>query len=320
MSDLERLPESEGGFADAQKKYNITTKNIIHVLGTNIALFVCMLLPILLIGYIWTDFGAPSFGFKFVSDGIATVMMFVIGEIMMMQVGASGGKLDTEYINARDEFNNLVKMTNEIGTMFMGVFCEWMIDEELDKAISTRVRSLRMTRQDWEKIKELPYSELEAKYGKRKAKAMEKIKDLQPVELNEAILLFDDGESTSRGGVPISGNGYIHKKTHSVETVLSCLFTGLLTVTVAITMTSDISFARVIYTIYKMVVLLYRMAMGYATGAKAYNTIEVKQLQARSNYLRLYHRFVEEKTYLKIGDKYGDISCYINEEEVPANN
>ena len=105
----------------------------------------------------------------------------------------------------------------------------------------------------------------------------------------------------------------MHKKTHSVEMLISCIFTGLLTVSVVMTFTSDISFARVMYTIFKLIVLLYRMAVGYGLGAKAYNTVEVRQLEVKSNYLRNYIRFVEDKTYLKLGDKYGDISCYINE-------
>jgi hypothetical protein len=103
--------------------------------------------------------------------------------------------------------------------------------------------------------------------------------------------------------------------------VLSAIFTGLLTVSVAITLTSDISLARVVYTAFKLVVLLYRMAAGYNLGAKAYNRIEVGQIQAKCNYLRQYIRFVEDKTYLKIEDKYGLAKCYADEEkaeEIPA--
>ena len=83
----------------------------------------------------------------------------------------------------------------------------------------------------------------------------------------------------------------------------------------AVSLTQDISFARIIYTVLKLVVLLYRMAEGYNTGAKAYNTIEVRQLLARNNYLRQYVRFVNSKLYLKFGDKYGDIDLLIPDED-----
>ena len=313
MSELEKMPDKQEKWKDFQKNYNVTSKNILRTIGMNMTLYVCILLPMLLIGFIWTDFGVPEIGFKYLSDGIVTVAVFVIGELMMTKVGADGGKLDTEYTDARRVFTELVDEVNKVGTMFMVVFCEWQIDLEMDHAIATRIRALRFTRNDWDKVKELPEEELEARFGKKKAKKIAEIRELEPIELNEAILLYD-GDNLERGGTPISGEGYMKKKSHSVGTILSWVFTGLLTVSVAITLTSDFSFARVMYTVFKLVVLLFRMATGYNTGARAYNTIEVRRLQVVCNYLRQYVRFVTDKTYLKLGDKYGDISCYITEE------
>ena len=81
-----------------------------------------------------------------------------------------------------------------------------------------------------------------------------------------------------------------------------------------VTLTSDITIARVIYTVFKLTMLLFRMAKGYDRGARAYNTVEVMQLKAKTNYLRQYVRFMEDKIYLKFGDKYGDISQFVKVE------
>lgn len=315
MNELERLPQSNGKLNDFQHKYNATAKGLAHMLGTNIALYICILLPIVLIGFIWTDFGAPEFGIKYVSDGIVTVALIMIGEIMMSKVGADGGKLDPDYIESKKEYHHLLDRVNNVGTMFVAMFCEWQIDTELIQALTTRLRSLRFTKKDWEEnLKDTPYKKLKKKYGKARAKKLRALHHLEPIELNEAILLYDTAEDAlERGGVPISGDGYMHKKTHSASLVLSSIFTGLLTVSVAITLTSDITFARVMYTAFKVVVLLFKMAQGYQMGAKAYNSVEVRQYQAKSNYLRQYIRFVEEKTYLKLDDKYGDIECLISD-------
>lgn len=319
MSELERI-ETRDKWGDFQKKYNATSKGIARLFGTNVALFVCILLPILLIGFIWTDFGIPTIGTKFVSEGIVTVALFVIGEVMMSKIGADGGKLDTEYITARNDFNDLVKNVHDIGTSFLNLFCDWQIDVEMEHATITRLRSLHITQAYWEKVKDMPKKELKKelkkKYGRKKARKILALAFLEPIELNEAILLFDGSNDLSRGGIPISGEGYLHKQTHSAKMVLSSIFTGLLTVSVAITLTSDISWARVVYTFFKLVVLLYRMAVGYQMGAKAYNTIEVGQLQAKSNYLRQYIRFVTDKTYLSIEDKYGSMVVKKVDEEV----
>lgn len=313
MSEFEKIPAKEERFSEFQKKYNVNSKNIAVMLGKNITLFICMLIPLLLIGLIWTDFAAVILGPKMLSDGIVTVMMLVVGEFMMTRLGVDGGKLDSEYIESKKEYDSLLKRVSELGTMFMGVFCDWQIDVEMEQAVFYRLRLLRMTPKDYEAVKDLPKEELVKKYGKIKAAKIIEINNLKPIEINEAILLYN-GEKAVRGGVPESADGYLRSKKHIMGTLIACLFTGLLTVSVMLTMTSDITFARVIYTVFKLVMLLFRMAKGYDRGARAYNTIEVRQNKAKSNYLRLYERFVQDKTYLKLGDKYGDISCFVGDE------
>ena len=312
MEELERIEQSVDKVADFQKKYNVNQKKISYIIGKNLTLFVCMLIPLLLIGFVWTDFGAIVLGPKMFSDGILTVTLFVVGEIMMTRLGADGGKMDTDYISAKDEFEAAVTKVSEIGSMLLGVFCDWQIDVEMEQATHFRLRLLRMTPKMWDEVKNLRPDELEARFGKQRAKKMLEIINLKPIELNEAILLYN-GEYTARGGVPESGEAYIHKKRHIIGTVLACLFTGLLTVTVVVTLTSDITLARVIYTVFKLTMLLFRMAKGYDRGARAYNTIEVRQLKAKTNYLKQYVRFIEDKLYLKLGDKYGDISFFATE-------
>ncbi len=309
---FEIMRETTDKVEEFQKKYNITSKNFTYILGKNLTFFICMLVPLLLIGFIWTDFGAIVIGPKMFSDGILTVTLFAVGEIMMTRLGADGGRLDADYIAAKGEFQNLIERVGEIGTMLMGVFCDWQIDVEMSQAVQFRLRMIRVSMKEWDEVKDLSQADIEAKYGKNKAAKITEIINLKPIELNEAILLYN-GESNKRGGVPISGDAYLRSRKHLIETVIACLFTGLLTVSVVVTLTSDITLARVVYTVFKLVMLLFRMAKGYDRGARAYNTIEVRQLKAKSNYLRQYIKFIEEKIYNKLGDKYGDISCFVDD-------
>ena len=315
MEELERIELATDKVSDFQKKYNISQKKIAYIIGKNLTLFVCMLIPLLLVGFIWVELGDIVFRTNMIADGALTVSLFIVGEIMMTRFGTDGGKMDTDYVVSKNEFDSLVKKVGEVGSMLLGVFCDWQIDVEMEQAIHFRLRMLRLTPKMWEEIKDLSPAELEARFGKQRAKKILEIINLKPIELNEAILLYN-GEYTARGGVPESGEAYIHKKRHIIGTVIACIFTGLLTVTVVVTMTSDITLARVIYTIFKLTMLLFRMAIGYNRGARAYNTVEVRQLKAKSNYLQQYIRFVEEKLYVKLGDKYGDISCFVGEEAV----
>ena len=315
MADLERIADKKDKLTDFQGKYNSSSKSIVHHLGTNIALYICCLIPLALIGFIWTDFGMPVVGLKFISEGIVTVALFIIGEVMMMSIGSNGGKLDPEYINARNEFKSLLCEVEKVGTLLLGVFCEWQIDVELDQAITTRCRPLHITRAEWNKLKDMPFSDLKKKYGRNKARRIIALTRLEPVEINEALLLYDNTDDLTRGGVPISGAGYLRSKMRSPEMVLGCIFAGLLTISVAIAMTQDVSMARVIYTLFKLIILLYRMASGYAMGAKAFNTIEVRQIRAKCNYLRQYIMFVEDKIYINLEkEKYGNVKCFVSEE------
>lgn len=315
MDDLEKLPTKKKKFTEYQQDYNLSSKSFVHIIGTNVSLFVCMMLPFLLIGFIWTDFGAPQFSFKLVSEGIVTVALLVIGETMMMQIGASGGKLDKDYINTKKSFEDTFNKVGDIGTMLLPMFCAWQVDVEMEQAVGARLRYLHMTKEEWEKVKDLPKKTLLRKYGGKKTHIILELKTIEPVELNESVLLFNNNDPFARGGVPISGEEYIYNKSHSPTLLLSAIFAGLLTVSFAISLTSDISFARVLYTLFKLVILLFRMAKGYEIGAKAYNTVEVKQLTARNYYLKSYTKFVTDKVYLKLGDKYGDASRLMPDDE-----
>lgn len=310
MEPLEKIEISRDKTADLQKWYNTKSKGLANLFGRNLTLFLCISIPFLLIGFIWTEFGPIQIGPMLFSDGILTVSLFIVGEIMMTRLGADGGKLDSEYLQAKEEFENLRKKAGEIGFFLMGMFCEWQIDVEMEQTFHSRLRALRIPPERYDKIKTLPKETLERTYGKQRTKKLLEIRKLKPIELNEAILLYD-GDRNARGGIPSSAEEYLHSKTHFIKTFMSCIFMGLLTVSVVITMTSDVTFARVIYTIFKLVMLMFRMVNGYARGAKAYHTVEVKQYRARANYLRSYIQFVEEKMYLKLSNQYGNLNPLI---------
>lgn len=315
MDELEKIQDVEDRITSFQKNYNVSSKNVTHIIGRNLTLFVCILLPFILIGFVWTEFGNFVFHTHTLIDAILTVALFTVGEIMMTSIGADGGKLDGEYLEAKEGFNNVMDKVSGVGTIFLGAFCDWQIDLELLQITRSRVRLLKIPYKTYEAIKDLPYNQLVEKYGKNKAKKIKQIVELEPIELNEAILLYNGGHG-ERGGVPVSAEEHLHEKKHFIKTMTKCLFTGLLTVSIAVTLTSDISIARVIYTIFKLTMLLFRMAKGYDRGAKAYNTIEVKHLKARTNYLREYVRFMNDRTYVKLADKYEEIQDLMSENNI----
>ena len=314
MSELERIPEAQDKWTNFQKKYNTTSKAIVSVIGSNLSLFVCILLPFLMIGFIWTDVGIVEFGTWFVMDAALTLALFIVGELMMMRVGATGGKLDNDYLAAKREYMSLVEVANKLGTLLMPLFCDWQVDIEYERTVAKRLRHLKMTREEWDTVKTRTFKELKQTYGKYKALAICSLNRLKPIELNESLLIYGDTEEKIRG-IPMSAEDYMRRKSYSPEMIFGAGFACLLTVSIAFTLTSDISIARVVYTITRLAFLLFRMAKGYNEGAKSYNTIEVCMLRAKSKYLRQYETFINDKLYLKLGDKYGEVDIYESAEE-----
>lgn len=311
---MDTVNEAADRFEESQKKYNIFSKNVAYTIGRNLTLFLAMMVPLLLVAFIWTDFGAIVISPKMFSDGILTVSLFVTGEMLMISLGSRGGKLDSDYLSCKSQYEAVLKKVGEAGTILMGVFCEWQIDVELEQAIQFRLRTIRMPRKEWENIKTLGKADLDKIYGKVKAAKICEINALMPIELNEAILLYGN-EKVKRGGVPVSGDSYLRDKKHIIETIIACLFTGLLTISVFVTLTDDVTIARVVYTLFKLVMLLFRMCRGYERGARAYNTIEVRNLKAKISYLEKYLKFIEEKIYLTLDEKYG----FVTEENTVKN-
>lgn len=318
LTPLERAEIHTDKVIDYQKKYNVSQKKIAYIIGKNLLLYVCMLIPLLLISFIWAEVKFVAYNNKLIAEGILTVLLFIFGEDAMVRLGTEGGQLDQEFINAKREFDVAIKKANEVGTMLLGVFCDWQIDVELAQAISYRLKMLRLTPKMWEEIKKLSPEEMEARFGKSKAKKMREIINLKPIELNETILLYN-GEYTARGGVPESGHASLHKKRRNISRVIYSVFTVLLTIAIFPVLTSEASVARIIYTVIKLIVLLVHMGCGYDRGARAFNTTEVNHLKAKTNYLIQYIKFIEDKIYLKLGDKYGDISQFVGWENLNEN-
>ena len=216
--------------------------------------------------------------------------------------------------NTKKALRETIKKVVDVGTKFLPVFCDWQIDLELEQATRLRLRQLRMTPKMWEEVKHISPEQLEKKFGKIKARKLIAISELEPIELNEAVLLYN-GEAEHRGSLPKSADEHLHNKKQLITTAISLVFTGLLTVSIAISLTSDISWARVIYTAYKLTMLLFRMMKGYERGATAYNTFEARRYQAKTMYLNNYVKFVENKTYMDIADKYEELSYLLKKEE-----
>ena len=260
-------------------------------------------------------------------DGIVTIALFAMGEALMVRLGIEGGRLDEDYIAARTEFEELVKEVCNIGTIFMGVFCDWQIDVEYEFYLRRRCKDLKIDYNEYmsvyhdKTLDELrsmfPFEELKENnflglvFGtwrnvKTSAKAANifALNQVKHIELTPDILLTDGKVRNERGGVSICGDEYVEQHTIGWKHILVTAFFAIVAAIPVINLIREFSVAMLIYTIFKIALMLYRMYSGYARGAKGYNAIEPKHLQDKIKYLKLYLEFLEKKIYLTLKDKY----------------
>ncbi len=291
-----------------QKAHNDRSKSIAKIFGANLSLYICMMIPALLVGFIWTDTGLPHIGWGLLCDGAVTVFLFFLAEYSMIQVGISGGRLDDEYVRYHDEYIALTSKVLKLGTALMYPFCEWQIEAEHIRAVKDTLRAVGVAYDDWEKrYRHMSEDELVSELGARKTAAVISACRLEPIELTPDMILTDGPIRKGRGGVSESGFEYIERKKRSWRHVLIGSLSALFTVMIALTLTSDISLARVLYTFAKLCTLFFRMSSGYASGARAFNTVEVTHLQSKLALEYAYIEYIEKELYLNFGDRYGKI-------------
>ena len=284
--------------ADRRRDFNKRQKSFMKIVGENLAAYACVLIFILLIGFIWTDIGLFVNITSFITDSLISVVLFVLADICMSHIGAKGGKLDEEYLKVHKEYLGIREEVRRAGLTHLDEFCNWQIDVEYDFYIQKQCKRLK-----------IDYNEYLEKY---QGKGLDELKTLLPIdcaanvfalgrarriELSPDMLLTDGKVKSERGGLGISGEEYIEKHTTGWLHILSTALFAIVAAVPVFTLTQDASLGRVIYTVFKLSMMAYRMYQGYARGARGYNTIEPKHLQAKIRYLYLYLEFLNKKIY-----------------------
>lgn len=328
MRDIEAEDRQE-----RQKEYNRKQKNFAKVIGENFATYALLMILALLVGFIWTDIGIFTSWTTFVGDAVVTVVLYILADIICAAyIGGKGGKLDEGYISAHNEYLDVRGRVRAAGMLLMDMFCDWQIDVELEFYLRKRCKDLKIDYTEYmELYRDKSLEELQDMFpmergdagrlkdrlfgGMRNAKTSSKaakifaLNQIKPIELTPDILMTDGKVRNQRGDVGISGEEYIEKHTTGIGHIITTVIFAIVAVVPTFTLAANFSVGMVIYTIFKIALMLFRMYRGYSRGAKAFNTIEPKHLQAKTKFLYMYLEFLEKKTYLEFEDKYGPIGA-----------
>lgn len=291
------------------KKRNEEAKRLAKNITQNLYIYLCIAIPILLICTIWTDFTLPTVGWGLAGDGILTVVLFVVGERLMLEVGSFGGKLDDDYLASKKRYEAAVKSAKERNIQLLTPFCEWQIDVELERAKRARCSRLRVKYEDYKsKYEGKHLDELRNLLTVEKAVQVDLINRMEPIELTADMLLYSINGHTERHEITVSGYEYMSRKKYGKKSIAISVATCVVCVGLPIAFVGGTALSRVIYTLGKLAVLVFRMFKGYSDGAMAYHTIEVRHLDSKSEYLEEYADFYDKKLYLTIANDYAQIN------------
>lgn len=284
-----------------QKEFNHKQKTFLRLVGGNLAAYACVLIVVMLIVFIWVDIGFKIDPTKFIVESIVSVILFIAGEYLTSKMGAPGGRLDEHYVKAHNEYLETRKTVLQQGVSRMNEFCDAQIEEEYDRYIRRKCREYRLNYDEYvKKYSKMRYKELKKIFKRKFALAVFALNKARRIELTPNMLMTDGKVRGERGGIPISGEEYVEQHTTGFWHVALSIVVAILTVLPAFTPTEDVTIGRVMFTIFKLAMLFYRMYSGYARSAKAYNTIEPRHLCVKTTYLNLYLEFLK-----RTGEDYG---------------
>lgn len=341
-----REPTSEEKRVQRHKEHNRRQKNITKIIGENLASYALVLIVALMVVFIWADIGLFKDWKTFFGDAAVTIVLYILADICSTYIGAQGGKLDDGYIKIHQYYLDLRERVRTSGITLMPMFCDWQIDEEYQYYIRRRCKEAKIDYAEYmekyhgkslEELREIfPYEDFQnvfsqeeknkrgfvdrvkivhkkAKSAYRGTKTSSKaakifsINQVKPIELTPDILMTDGKVKNLRGDVPMGGEEYIEKHTKSKQHIALTVVICVISAVPVFTLAREFSVGALIYTIFKITLLLYRMYSGYTRGAKGYNTVEPKHIEAKIKYLYMYLEFLDKKTYETL-DKYN----YIN--------
>lgn len=317
---MERLNDPVNDREYRAKQRNESAKRMAKTITKNLYTYLCVAIPLFFLSTIWTDFTFPPLGWGLMGDGILTVVLMVVGERLMIKVGTFGGKLDDEYIDAKKRYGLAVKAAKERSIQLLTPFCEWQIDVEFERAKRARCSRLRIKYEDYrEKYEGKSLEELKKLLPLEKAVAVDLINKMEPIELTPDMLLYGYSRREERHRVTVSGEEYEESRIYGKKGLVISVVTCVVCIGLPLTFAGWPTLSKVIYTLGKLAVLLFRMFKGYSDGAKAYHTIEVRHLNSKSEYLEEYADFYDKKIYLTIANEYTQINRILGLRDNPGN-
>ncbi len=352
MFDLEkdsafRQPTKAELREEKDRENNRRIKNTMRFIGENMATCTIIFATTVLLGSVFGNITVQLFSGFLLMDFVITFSAFILIEYLAAKSGARCGKMYDDYLKLHSTYIQMREQIYKRGIVLMDMFCDWQIDVEYEYYLRYRCKRLKIDYKDYvDKYSKMDLEELSDMFtqkGKERtrfvlrhpirsgmaiykrakisdtAKNIFYLRSIKHIELSPEILLTDGKPRRSRGGVGISGEEHLERQTLGFWHIVATIFMTLVIV-LPMFVVKGWSWTLIFAAAMKLVGVFFRYYRGYSKGARAFNTVEVKHIQDKLQYLHLYNEFLDKKIYVKLKDKYGDGSVPDDMEDVDCEN
>lgn len=279
-------------------------------IGNNLIFWLCCAVPFIAIALIWVDTSLPQLGLALLGEGLPVVFLMIVAERLTVFVGAKNGKTDPKYLEARRKYEEeKTRVVSKCGRMRAPEFCTWYINHEYNQEYKRRLRKLRISQEEFETLKAQKFLKQLRALGTKRLIEFQMLLRMDYINLTPDML-FDEESVNKERGLGQSGEEKVHEKTWGLKGIIISLVSAACTISIALSLTKDPSWLRVLYTIAKVFAILYRMARGLNDGTEAYTRTEVKHKAQQTKFLGLYDEFCESAEAQKGADTYSrEVPC-----------
>lgn len=288
--------ERENPFAVVEVQKDRAVKGILKNFTTVIA--ICILVAV--IGIYFTDIKFDT-ALDFVDMSLSVAVMFFCTYseyLLMFRKGTDDSKKEEVYKIAVQEFEKIKSEVVESGKLcLIDEFCAEFVRQELITARKHALQVVGVSETDF-------YSTLigksrrtlikSQKYTKLQIDGILQASRMKPIKLTRSMILTMSGQKTARRS-PIGASAISNEAKDKGFALLRIATTTAITGMIALELTINFSWLAVLQCFLKLIPIFINMFKGYTSGVDNVLSVEVTNLNEKSNVLKQFYREVCEK-------------------------
>ena len=298
------------------KALDTSLKAGFKTLMSNIGTLIAIMCVMLLVAVFWFDISLEDISVVtteqaqgFILDTVITVILYVVMQNSMILNGEKNGRIDKDYLAARERTVALRERAKQLGCERMGVFCDRYAAAELRDSRTRRLSKIPMKYSEWlrvfgdmtrKDIKCLPREfEYETEDGRTRTLIIDRrvrailwsVASMEEQQFTPEMLMYDDTNHSWRRTPLLPSPAELIRAKRRSNYIPIVVFSAM-TAMLVFKFVASPTWATTIYCLFKLFGLIWRGASGYSIGLLAYSVNGVQYYQSQELRFNEYERWL----------------------------